>query len=91
MRLLSGEAGAPPNDVDVAVVSDSLTRFDLAEVRRDRMHQVSGSATDRANAARATFGQARDLRRAAVGNLVDTILALAEKKLPTRRISPPPR
>ena len=29
------EAGAPPNDVDVAVVSDSLTRFDLAEVRLD--------------------------------------------------------
>ena len=30
-----GEAGAPPNDVDVAVVSGSLTRFDLAEVRLD--------------------------------------------------------
>jgi biotin operon repressor len=29
------EAGAPPNDVDVAVVSDSLTRFDLAEARLD--------------------------------------------------------
>lgn len=29
------ERGAPPNDVDVAVVSDSLTRFDLAEVRLD--------------------------------------------------------
>ncbi len=30
-----GESGPPPNDVDVAVVSDSLTRFDLAEVRFD--------------------------------------------------------
>lgn len=30
-----GEAGPPPNDVDVAVISDSLTRFDLAEVRLD--------------------------------------------------------
>jgi predicted nucleotidyltransferase len=29
------EAGAPPNDVDVVVVSDSLTRFDLAEARLD--------------------------------------------------------
>jgi predicted nucleotidyltransferase/biotin operon repressor len=29
------ETGPPPNDVDVAVVSDSLTRFDLAEVRLD--------------------------------------------------------
>ena len=28
-----GEPGPPPNDVDVAVVSDSLTRFDLAEER----------------------------------------------------------
>lgn len=30
-----GEPGPPPNDVDVAVVSDSLTRFDLAEARLD--------------------------------------------------------
>ena len=30
-----GEQGPPPNDVDVAVVSDSLTRFDLAEARLD--------------------------------------------------------
>ena len=30
-----GEPGPPPNDVDVAVVSDSLTRFDLAETRLD--------------------------------------------------------
>lgn len=28
-----GEPGPPPNDVDVAVVSDTLTRFDLAEAR----------------------------------------------------------
>ena len=31
----NGEPGPPPNDVDVAVVSDSLTRFDLAEARLD--------------------------------------------------------
>ncbi len=31
----NGEQGPPPNDVDVAVVSDSLTRFDLAEARLD--------------------------------------------------------
>lgn len=30
-----GEPGPPPNDLDVAVVSDSLTRFDLAEARLD--------------------------------------------------------
>jgi predicted nucleotidyltransferase/biotin operon repressor len=30
-----GEPGPPPNDVDVAVISDSLTRFDLAEARID--------------------------------------------------------
>ena len=30
-----GEPGPPPNDIDVAVVSDSLTRFDLAETRLD--------------------------------------------------------
>ena len=30
-----GEPGAPPNDVDVAIVSTSLTRFDLAETRLD--------------------------------------------------------
>jgi DNA-binding MarR family transcriptional regulator len=30
-----GVPGPPPNDVDVAVVSASLTRFDLAEVRLD--------------------------------------------------------
>jgi predicted nucleotidyltransferase len=30
-----GEPGPPPNDVDVAVISDSLTRFDLAEIRLD--------------------------------------------------------
>ena len=28
-------SGPPPNDVDVAATSDSLTRFDLAEVRLD--------------------------------------------------------
>jgi predicted nucleotidyltransferase len=31
----NGESGPPPNDVDVAVVSESLTRFDLAEARLD--------------------------------------------------------
>jgi predicted nucleotidyltransferase/biotin operon repressor len=34
-----GEPGPPPNDVDVAVISDSLTRFDLAEVRIDLEHE----------------------------------------------------
>jgi predicted nucleotidyltransferase len=29
----NGDTGPPPNDVDVAIVSESLTRFDLAEVR----------------------------------------------------------
>jgi hypothetical protein len=104
----------------------------LDELRRDRMHQVAGNASDRTKAARATFARARDFRRAAVGNLteglvlpavsalhesarpavtalaavdgyrfskreieqygelVDTILALAQKKLPTRRVPPPP-
>lgn len=28
-----GTPGAPPNDVDVAIVSSTLTRFDLAELR----------------------------------------------------------
>jgi predicted nucleotidyltransferase/biotin operon repressor len=28
-----GSSGPPPNDVDVAIVSTSLTRFDLADVR----------------------------------------------------------
>ena len=55
----------------------------LDDIRRDRMHQVAGSATDRGKAARVTLGQARDFRRAAVGNLADglvlpTISALHE-------------
>jgi DNA-binding transcriptional ArsR family regulator len=32
-RRYHGEDGPPPNDIDVAVVSDTLTRFDLAEAR----------------------------------------------------------
>ena len=41
----------------------------LDELRRDRMHTVPGSANDRAKAARATFDQARDFRRAAISNM----------------------
>ena len=40
-RRYQGEPGPPPNDVDVAVVSPSLTRFDLAEVRME-IEDVSG-------------------------------------------------
>ncbi len=32
-RRFHGEDGPPPNDIDVVVVSDTLTRFDLAEAR----------------------------------------------------------
>jgi predicted nucleotidyltransferase len=32
-RRYHGEPGHPPNDIDVAVVSATLTRFDLAEIR----------------------------------------------------------
>ncbi len=38
------------------------------------MHQVAGSATERVKAARARFGQARDFRRAAVGNLAEALV-----------------
>ena len=41
----------------------------LDQLRRDRMHQVAGDASARARAARATFAQALDFRRAALGNL----------------------
>lgn len=41
----------------------------LDELLRDRMHSVPGNASDRAKAARATFEQARDFRRAAASNL----------------------
>jgi biotin operon repressor/predicted nucleotidyltransferase len=34
-----GEPGPPPNDIDVAVISQSLTRFDLAEARLDLENQ----------------------------------------------------
>jgi hypothetical protein len=30
---VNGVEGPPPNDIDVAIVSDSLTRFDVAEQR----------------------------------------------------------
>ena len=46
----------------------------LEELRRDRMHQVTGSASDRATTARSTFGQARDFRRAAVGNMSEGLV-----------------
>ncbi len=46
----------------------------LDEIRRDRMRQDAGSAANRATAARATFGQALDFRRAAAGNLADGLV-----------------
>ena len=46
----------------------------LADLRRDRMHQVPGKASDRATAARATFGEANDFRRAASGNLAEGLI-----------------
>ena len=45
------------------------------------MHQVVGSASDRAKAARATFAQARDFRRAAVGNLTEGLVLPAVSAL----------
>jgi hypothetical protein len=46
----------------------------LNELRRDRMHQISGSPADRAKAARATFAQANDFRRAAVSNFSEGLI-----------------
>ena len=45
------------------------------------MHQVAGKASDRAKAARATFAQARDFRRAAVGNLTEGLVLPAVSAL----------
>lgn len=53
----------------------------LADLRRDRMHQVPGSASDRTKAARATFAQARDFRRAAAGNLIEGLVLPAVSAL----------
>jgi hypothetical protein len=53
----------------------------LDELRRDRMHQVAGNASDRARAALATFAQARDFRRAAVGNLTEGLVLPAVSAL----------
>ena len=38
------------------------------------MHQVAGTANDRVKAARATFAQARDFRRAAVSILTEGLI-----------------
>lgn len=46
----------------------------LTDPRRDRMHQIPGKASDRTTAARATFGQAIDFRRAALGNLAEGLI-----------------
>jgi transposase len=46
----------------------------LAELRRDRMHQVANSVAQRRTAARATLGQARNFRRAATGNLAEGLV-----------------
>ena len=45
------------------------------------MHQVAGTASDRTKAARATFAQARDFRRAAVGNLTEGLVLPAVSAL----------
>lgn len=41
----NGIAGPPPNDIDIAIVSDSLSRFDLAEARL-RLEAATGAKID---------------------------------------------
>ena len=53
----------------------------LEELRRDRMHQVVGNASDRAKAARSTFTQAREFRRAAESNLAEGLVLPAVSAL----------
>lgn len=53
----------------------------LHELRRDRMHQVAGNASDRTKAARSTFAQARDFRRAAASNLTEELVLPAVSAL----------
>lgn len=42
---VNGIAGPPPNDIDIAIVSDSLSRFDLAEERL-RLEAFTGASID---------------------------------------------
>lgn len=42
---VNGIAGPQPNDIDIAIVSDSLSRFDLAEERL-RLEAVTGATID---------------------------------------------
>ena len=42
---VNGIVGPPPNDIDIAIVSDSLSRFDLAEERL-RLETVTGASID---------------------------------------------
>lgn len=44
-RRFHGEPGPPPNDVDVAVVSETLSRFDLAEDRMS-IERTTGMRVD---------------------------------------------
>jgi len=44
-RRFHGEPGPPPNDVDIAVVSDTLSRFDLAE-HRMAIERATGMTVD---------------------------------------------
>ena len=42
---VNGVAGPPPNDIDVAVVSSTLSRFDLAEAQL-RIEAATGAKVD---------------------------------------------
>lgn len=44
-RRFHGESGRPPNDVDVAIVSNTLSRFDLAEDRL-AIERTTGMSVD---------------------------------------------
>lgn len=44
-RRFHGEPGPPPNDIDIAVVSDTLSRFDLAE-QRMAIESATGMSID---------------------------------------------
>ena len=44
-RRFHGESGRPPKDIDVVVVSDSVTRFDLAEARMN-VEKEAGTSID---------------------------------------------
>jgi len=42
---VNGIVGPPPNDIDIAIVSDSLSRFDIAEERL-RLEAATGASID---------------------------------------------